>query len=456
MRWLIILALGCSGATTREDTTPDPEPVPQPELVAPGAETRCVVESGEETQTWQFLDGAVVKLIVVGDAAGTMLEERFTRDDTGRVVRVEVELVEGVGAGAVQAQTIRYEPGPDPNQLEMRLEVDGEAQTVRWTYDERGFPVSSEIGEQTTTCRRDAQGRIIARDGYRFHYRGDARFPYAMHDPTSDRTVPVHRFYDGIAVPGEYDALYTLKSAARRWRGACGEVFFGSCSATLAPPPPSRAPPEPDTDPLAARASVEEVARVDLGCNDPNPEAEDGCTFEIVHRAEHESGDLRGAAVVRIAVGPQEEASTHLAIARADGWWLGSQLADGPFNGNQTTGTLRFRTQDLSLMQVVDGSDPEVVIRYETERVFTDEHEHEHQLEEAGAIVCLDVASNRQRCTRIPYAIDDMSDDARRTVRSDLVFAGDGIVQFRGMQGAHPDVPDTEVVPIEWFFESLP
>lgn len=453
MRWLIVLMLGCSGATSVESTTPEPEPAPESQ--PSGVESSCRVAMAEEAETFRFIDGVLVERVLIGDAAGTQLEEKYTRDDTGRVSRISVQLVEGVGAGAAEDQPIRYEPGPQPNQLDMHVEIAGQLETVRWTYDERGFPISSMVGErQMLACRRDEQGRIVERDGYRFFYWGDARFPHAMYDPESARTVPVHRFYDAIAFPGPNDEPYVLAGDARRSTGTCAAVFFGACNALFAPPPPSGAVTELVVEPLAARATPDEVARIDLACANPDTESEEGCTFMVERQRVNDAGGaLRGVAVIRVTRGPQGHQSTHLAIARADGWWVGSQLADGPFNDNQTSGTLRFETRDLNLMQAVSGGDPEVVIGYDTERTFTDEFEIEHELEERGAIVCLDVANNQQRCVRIPHAIDERFEDQHLSARADVVLTGEGTVHYRDVVGRHPRVPNTELVPLEWFFE---
>lgn len=445
-----MLVLGCSGATTPETpTTPELPPTAEQAVV----ESVCTMHSGEETQTWRFENGSVVSLAIVGDAAGTALEQRFVRDDAGRVVQVEVQLVEGVGSGEARRQSVSYEPGPTPDVLDMRVQVGEESRTIRWTYDARGFPVSSQMGEQTTTCRYDEQGRVVARDDHRFDYRGDARIPHSMYDPEAARTVPVHRLYDAIAVPGPDGEAFALTDAARRWTGACVDVFFGSCSPASAPPAPTGQAELPQPEPLAARTTPEDVARVDLRCANPDPEAEDGCTFEIVHRVAHEDGALRGAAVIRLAEGPQGQESTHLAVARADGWWVGSQLADGPFNGNQMSGTLQFQTRDLELKQVVEGGDPELLLRYETEQTFTDLEEREHELEEQGAIVCVDLATSQQRCVRVAESIDETIDGERTQASAHIEFPGNGGMVVSEMEGRHERVPRQPLVVIDWLFE---
>lgn len=414
-------------------------------LLAPGSEERLSFdEEGLPTARYE-----------ASDNAGTQYQERYLRDDRGRVVRIERELVEGAGEeGALPETRVTYTEDAGSRRVEARYENEEEGvRLVRWTYDDRGRPVTVEEGfedepPRARTCRYDARGRALGSDERFVRYGGDDPFPVAISHPwDSQRSLQVLRLPGGIWVADPDSPRYVYR-APIRYLGACLTRLLQPCSPAFAPPPPggTRAPLQ-EAAPPRPLPSPEAVGREALGCREGDVGSEEACALTVAHRVDApEGGSIRGVAVLRLERGPQQSESHHLAVADDAGWWQGPQIADGPFNGNQMSGTMSFRTRDPALRDLDGDGEPELLLHYDTERVYDDEEGVDHELHEHGFLVCTDLATVALRCVRIAERVRDLVEGGMRTLeaQAQLSFPGDGTVRVRGARGNHEHVPSQD------------
>ena len=195
---------------------------------------------------------------------------------------------------------------------------------------------------------------------------------------------------------------------------------------------------------------MQELVRRDLHCPS-EVEGEERCTTQAALRApSSESPALREVAVLTIARGESGFETTHLLLHLEDGWWLGPQLGDGPFNGNQMSGTLAFRVTEVSIETAFEG-EPALVAHYESE-TSNEIDEQQHDVREAGLILCINLASDQLRCARVAESIHHEVDGELTEARARLRIVGDGTIAVDEVSGSHERVP-REVVYIEQLYQ---
>jgi hypothetical protein len=350
-------------------------------------------------------------------------------------------MLEGIGEGDT-ARAYRYREVD--GSIEARFDLYDDVQVERWFYDEEGRPVrlETQLGEReprVTTCQYDARGRVVGRNGRRFEYVGD-------------RTTPA--WAGGAAVVEQGDTVYVTPTfdpyslpESKHYVGDCADVFFFPCSPVFAPRRPghARAPRLPSFAPTAA-TSADEAIQQRLGC--PS-EGEEGCTIESTETVAGPVEAAVRAVVVTIARGASGFESTHLVLHLEDGWWMGPQIGDGPFNGNQTSGTLLFRVTEPTLRPVMGPDDLGFVAQYETET--SEELEDEtHDMRESGLIVCVDLASSRARCARVPASVREDVDGEVTEATARLRIVGDGTIAVDETTGRHERIQGTGHID-DWF-----
>ena len=436
----LLLLLGCPASAMPTPTTPPIEEARHVEV-----STECSVSEGGGLTLYRFGEGLLVSEYMASDAAGTQSEVRFIHDNEGRTIRIDQEDIEGIGDGdssSVVAQT----EGPVPNSIDVYSDaLSLDAPYVRWIYDDAGRPIRRESrrepdGEpRVVTCEYDQLGRVSKRGASNFYYEGDSLFPRSH--------TELLRFYSAIVVNPPETPEFEFSVDRTTFVGDCHAAFFAPCSPEFAPPPPGRERARiPHAEPLVAMPTPEDAVRLGLNCDNPNVDDEDSCTFEIAHRLDAE-GELRGVAIARLLRGPQISESHHLVMARAGGWWVGPQIADGPFNGNQTEGTLSFSLSEPLLRQVVEGGEPEFTVRYETETSNAD-----REINERGFIVCLDLEAATLRCTRVPEYVNDVDPvEDPQEAEVTLGFPGDGTITVQQISGAHERVATSTLYVEELF-----
>ncbi|MEM9073820.1 MAG: hypothetical protein AAGE52_35340 [Myxococcota bacterium] len=432
---LLSFALACS-------TTPPPAPrAPSPQTAASAQpQTTCTVHSPDGTQIYSFdRYGRLAERATIGDAAGTQYEERWTRDDDGRVLRLEEGLVEGVGDHEPRTSTFTYESAGS-----IVVARTG-SRSVRWAYDDRGRPVrrtEEREGAPTaeTTCAYDDQGRVIARGETRFVYEGESLIPSAMVDPDFGTSRPVTQVFDALVRPGFDARPYSPGGDVSRFVGDCVAVLVEPCGLAFAPP---RSDGRRTPIRHSSYASLERALAAGLCRDSPD------CVHRVLFALRGE-GPLRSVVVVRLSRGDQEVESTHLVVEREDGWWPGLPLADGPFLGNQVVGTLAFELKSASLAHVLEGGDLEFLAEYETTEVLADDS-GEREVRETGTILCVDLRANTQRCARIVTSLVDASEEGSVEASATIAFPGDGTVQVRDREGSHARVL-RESGPVDWLF----
>ncbi len=469
---LALLAVGCgsrSGPATGVAPPTAAGAVPTrarpSEPVARDTVSTCRLLLPESEEQISFdAEGLPTARYEASDAAGTQYEERYLRDERGRVVRIQREAVEGMGEeGPLLETRVTYAEDEDSRQVEARYDDPEEGvRIVRWTYDERGRPVSIEDGfedrqPRVRTCRYDDHGRVATSDERLFTYASDAdSFPNAVSNPWDpQQLLQVLRLPDGVWVSDPDPPAY-VDRAPGRYLGECLSRLLEPCSSVFAPPPPGgRRAPRQRAPAFTPLPSPEAVGREALRCREGDVDSEDACTLTVPYRLEAPAGGaLREVAVLKLERGPQQMESHHLAIATEAGWWQGPKIADGPFNGNQMSGTMHFHTRDPALRELVGGGDPELLLHYETERAYDDEEDVDHELQEEGYLVCRDLATVALRCVRIAEHVRDVIEGGARTIeaRAQLSFPGDGTVHVENARGEHEDVPRSDS-DLDVFFE---
>ncbi len=470
MRFVVlILLLGCPAATTPAATIP--AATTPPPAVAPAPTTQCRVEQREVQVEWTLdAAGFPTKQYVNNDAAAHQFATEWVRDRDGRTLRVETEMLEGIGEDRHFTRTLTHRESN--RTVEVRYEERGEVHSERYFYDDRGRPIRIEsvVGDgepRITSCRYDDRGRVVMRDGVMYEYVGD-------------RTMPSHARYDAferapfVAVGDavfEGDPLepYRHNAEIQRYLGDCTDVFFYPCSPVFAPPPAAgdtRGVRLPRFERRPA-ASMEAVVEQSLGCRNNGASGEDApdetasddddwvdlgavrCTVESVQTAVG-TGRVRGVALVTIARGEEAEESTHLLLHLEDGWSLGPEVADGPFNGNQTVGTLRFAVSRVALQPVLSPTELGLVAHYETEtNVAVDGAER--AIRESGLILCTGLASAMLQCTRVAESIHEQVGDQVTEASARLRIVGDGTIAVDQVSGRHQRVPADTFVVEDWF-----
>jgi len=449
---LLVLLAGCAASPPPGPALPEPEPA-----VEPDSTSSCNIWFPDGQIEWTLDSlGRPLARYENSDAAGAQWSSRWVRDAEGRTLRIETEMLEGPGVESGEGHERRelsYRTDPDGSVV-VSYERYGDTHQVRWTYDAQGRPVRREFtvdGEEphVVACEYDDRGRPVRVGDWRYGYESERSVPSWAVTPEGT-TVSVVGFGQTLfttdpqaSEPPEWDS--------RRFEGDCIDFFFEPCSPVFAPPiagrPVSRLP-APSLEPLD---SMEAVVASHLGCRATDDE-ENRCTVDRVERARTDAeGALREVAVVTIARGASGAMSTHLILRVRDGWWLGPQLGDGPFNGNQMVGTLRFRVSEVSLRSVDPELGPALLARYETETLHEID-EQEHAVTESGWILCLSPGTSQLRCARLPEQIEETIDGEATTASARLTFPGDGTIAIDQVTGSHDRV-QTETFPVEWLYQ---
>lgn len=167
-------------------------------------------------------------------------------------------------------------------------------------------------------------------------------------------------------------------------------------------------------------------------CEEDDCDEGEDCAAEVLARID--TGDVppRSVALLHERRGPEEQESTHLAVGFDGEWRLSARVADGPFNGNQTSGTLRIEVGELRFVQLVAGGADEVTFTYRSEEMEEDE-----DVRERGIFACVDVFQ-RPRCARFPEEV--ARGEPARVARARVTFPGDGTVRVERLQGRDPRV----------------
>ena len=441
---LIVLLAACPAGTS---TSPPPRVVPDEPTLA--VTTTCVESHREGHVEWTLdASGLPLKQYENSDAAGSQWSASWVRDERGRTRRLLIEMLEGIGAGDQSREMTHVDR--DDGSVEERYQdaISGEDVREVWHYDERGRPTRrerqrSDRDPEVIECEYDTLGRVIRRGERRFAYEGNRATPFSMRFVDStDSAQPITSFRDVVVVHDPYEAAYTHGGEVVRWVGDCSDVFFWPCSPVFAPSRADGSRAERLPQPVRRPHASLEAALQEL-CASP------GCA-ESIERASG-SGSVRSVGLVTIAQGDSEHQSTHLMLGLADGWWRGPQLADGPFNGNQTSGTLSFRVEEPRLMQVVPGGDPELVVRYSTE-TSNEVEGRQVDVTESGLLICVDLALRDLGCARVPEHIHQEIDGELTEARATLRVVGDGTIAVEDRVGSHERM-QPESFPVEWLFE---
>ena len=193
----------------------------------------------------------------------------------------------------------------------------------------------------------------------------------------------------------------------------------------------------------AAQADVQDGRETDEEEREEE-EANEPCDYDVVARLDgHEAGNaIRAVAIVHITAGAEEAERHFLLIGGETGWFLGPEIADGPFNGNQSTGTLSFEASAAELRQVEPGGAEELVLRYDT--VFlppdADETEESVEIHERGFLVCGGLAGV-PRCVRAPDWVSRERRIGPATTATALVtFGADGSIRTARRTGRDPRI----------------
>lgn len=190
----------------------------------------------------------------------------------------------------------------------------------------------------------------------------------------------------------------------------------------------------------ARRDEADDATDHDGGESDVEPE--EPCDFEVVARVDagEASAGLRAVAVVRMTQGDDESQSHRLLLGGDRGWQPGPAISDGPFLGNQVTGTFSFDVSAVELRQLEPGGDEELLLRYDTVYVHAEDDRLDAaagtgRIHERGFLVCarlMDVA----RCARVPEWISHEGPSGpARVATARVSFEPDGSIRTTRVRG---------------------